>query len=288
MVHQKKESSPATGFFTVDMEDYYNVFGRSGMPEQSTWDSLEPRIDVGMMKLFDLFERKQIKATLFFLGYIARRHPYLVKEAIARGHEVASHGMYHRKVKLLNEREFVEDAKLTKDILEDMSGQPVIGWRCPGFFDAGYTPWFFERLIELGYQYDSSIILSRKGHKDYLQGDGNPGYICTPNGKLYEFPISVADFGIKKVNMFGGGYLRFFPTPLISLMKSRVVKEHPLLIYLHPREMDPDHPRFRLDLMGMFRSYVNLKTVPKKLEMLLKYLQFRTLASYYTEQLLDD
>lgn len=272
------------GFFTVDVEDFYHIIGVSGTPNISEWDSINPRVSKGFFRLLELLDSTETKATFFFLGYIAKRFPELVKEAHTRGHEIASHGMYHQEVRHQSSAEFLSDAKASKALLEDISGEKLLGWRSAGFSMNQHTPWFFDKLLEAGYSYDSSIVPNRLGHKRLFAADASPAFVTTGSGRIFEFPIGVADIGMLQVGMFGGGYLRFFPQAAICRMALQTLQKRPLLIYIHPREMDPGHPRISMNPFRYFKSYINMSSVPDKLGTLLSITEYRTLGEYYAEQ----
>lgn len=275
----EKTRHPA--FFTIDVEDYYHILGVSGTPPISEWDGIAPRVEIGLNRLFQLLSEHKVQATLFFLGYIARRFPGLVSKAADLGHEIASHGFFHQEVRNLSAEQFLNDARDSRLLLEDICGHPVRGWRSAGFSVSKSTPWFFDQLLEAGYSYDSSLVPNRGQHREYLEGDDKPGFMVTTSGRIYEFPISMADYGKFSLNMFGGGYLRFYPRPILKKEASRLLEQHPLLIYIHPRELDLEHPRIRMNLYRRFKSYVNLSTVPKKLQLLLELTDWQTLGQYY-------
>lgn len=281
MDKHSKDIERQPGFFTIDVEDYYHIIGVSGTPPVKSWDNIPSRVDKGLRALFELLDRHQTKATLFFLGYVARRHPELVREALSLGHELASHGMYHREVRLQEQDEFYLDATESKKLLEDIGGVEVIGWRSAGFSINRSTPWFFEKLIEAGYKYDSSIVPNRMSHNSLLNAEPAPFPIHTDNGKILEFPIGVADLPGSKISMFGGGYLRFFPKGLIKQMAEATLAKRPLLIYIHPRELDPRHPRIEMNALRKFKSYINMSSVPDKLDTLLNLTDYTTLGAYY-------
>ena len=210
-------------FMTIDVEEYYHILGVKGTLPIHEWDSLESRVELGMQKCFDLLERMNTRATLFFLGYIAAKHPRLVRRAVDLGHEIASHGMYHQEIDHLSKSAFYRDASDSRKLLEDISGREVRGWRSPGFSSNMSTPWFFDVLVETGYKYDSSIMPMKKSIQGVNHLMRDPRFIHVQSGKIFEYPISVVEFGFLRVCMFGGGYLRLFPQFLISLMKDRVL-----------------------------------------------------------------
>jgi len=266
---------------TIDVEDYYQIIGVKGTPPLEMWDKLPSRIELGLNRYFELLAAKDIKATLFFLGYVGSKQPDLVRRAVACGHEIASHGMYHRKISGMKPEEFSQDARDSRHILQDISGQEVLGWRSPGFFIGKDTPWFFERLLAAGYQYDSSVLPFGKDRISMIDGALAPGFISCTGGRIFEFPITQVKVLGTRISVFGGGYLRFCPYWLLKLLTARVLTQYPLTIYIHPREIDPHHPRIEMNALRRFKSYVNLASVPAKLNMLLDATEFIRMGDYF-------
>jgi polysaccharide deacetylase family protein (PEP-CTERM system associated) len=204
--------------FSIDVEDWFHILDLPSTPELQTWDSLPSHVEKNFTILLDLFDRAQIHGTCFFLGWVAERYPRLVREASARGHEIASHGYGHRLVYEMTEEEFLKDALKSKKIVEDITGKPVIGFRSAGFSTTESTPWYFDKLIEAGYRYDSSVFPAPRGHGGWRTNHLAPYRIGGSNGQIVEFPISVARFMGRSFCFFGGGYLRLFPYFLIKKM----------------------------------------------------------------------
>ncbi len=276
-------SSMQPGFFTIDVEDYYHFISASTKVKIADWDKMPSRVENGMEALFELLASHDTKATCFFLGYIAKRNPILVRKAIDLGHEVAAHGMYHQVVSGMSRAEFRQEIIDTRKCLEDLTGTDVKGWRAAGFHLNSDTRWYFETLAESGIQYDSSLLPNRRKHQIYGPVANQPYRIDTSNGAIWEFPITVAEFpyGIK-FSMFGGVYLRFFPKTLIEQMAKKHLAHSPLTIYIHPREMDSRHPRLQMNPILYAKSYLNLNTVKPKLDTLLQTTNFITMGRYIT------
>jgi polysaccharide deacetylase family protein (PEP-CTERM system associated) len=265
--------------FSIDVEDWFHILDIPGSPEMSAWDRLPSHVSRNFLKLLDLFEAKQVRVTCFFLGWVAERFPDLVREAHRRGHEVASHGYGHRLVSDMTVTEFSRDVKRTKQALEDITGTPVSGYRVPGFSVTGKTPWFFEALIEAGYRYDSSVFPGAHGHGGMVTAEVGPSRIAGKAGTLIEFPITTAAVIGRPICFFGGGYLRLYPYRLIRTMARRVLREgRPVVFYLHPREIDPGHPRLPMGPLRRFKSYVNLAGVEPKVRRILDEFEFATFA----------
>ncbi|HOM79082.1 MAG TPA: polysaccharide deacetylase family protein [Candidatus Cloacimonas acidaminovorans] len=267
--------------FTIDVEDYFNVTEERGEPPVSEWDSLPSIVESGFLKLLDLLDTYQVKATCFFLGYVAKKYPHLVKEAQKRGHEIASHGMFHRIVYKMSKDEFTADLLQSKNILEDICSEQVTAFRSPSFSLTEASPWFFETLAETGFIADSSVFPVKRDYGGYKTTQKKPYWITTEKGDICEFPISVAPFCGKDICFFGGGYLRLFPKRVILYMHKKLAKQGiPTLFYIHPREMEPQHPRLKMNKMAYFKSYVNLNTVQPKLEAILSSSKFITCRQY--------
>ncbi len=255
--------------FTIDVEDWFHILDVPSTPPISEWDSLPSRVEKNFLKLLDIFAAKDVRVTCFFLGWVAERFPHLVEEAARRGHEVASHGFAHRLAYRMTPEEFRQDAEKAKTILERIVGQPVLGYRSAGFSATEHTPWFFEELSRARYVYDSSVFPGPRGHGGMKNGRLAPYVVTNGDRTLFEFPITVSHVMGRPLCFFGGGYLRLFPYRLIRRMTRRVLKEgRPVVFYVHPREIDTEHPRLPMGLARRFKTYVNLHTTEQKLRQL--------------------
>lgn len=256
--------------FSVDVEDWFHILDLPSAPDISEWDALPSRVEQNFMRLLDLFERHETRVTCFFLGWIGKRFPHLVREAARRGHEIASHGYAHRLVYRMSPQDFYLDALNSRKILEDIAGAPLWGYRSAGFSVTRDTDWFFDRLIEAGYIYDSSVFPATRGHGGMEGGPRGPYWIQRTSGRLFEFPVSVVDVLGKPLCFFGGGYLRLAPYSVIRMMAKRVLNDsHPVIFYVHPREIDIHHPHLSMNGRRRFKSYVNLRSTLPKLTRLL-------------------
>jgi len=271
--------------FSVDVEDWFHILNLPSGHGLSEWDSLPSRVEASFRRLLDLFSRHDVRVTCFFLGWVAERFPHLVLEASELGHEIASHGYSHSLVYTMSSEEFLADIQRSKDILEGITGGRVLGYRAPGYSVTEKTPWFFEKVAEAGYRYDSSVFPTRRGH------GGVAGTFCAPHAipvgssdTLIEFPISVAEVLTARFCVFGGGYLRVFPWSLIKSMATRVTKQgRPVTFYVHPREIDPEHPRLSMNPLRTFKCYVNLKSTERKVESILKEFPLTTFQQFLAE-----
>ncbi len=252
--------------FSVDVEEWFHILDVPSTPPIGMWDRQESRVEASFRRMLDLFAEKRVRTTLFFLGWVAERLPQLVRDAAAQGHEIASHGYAHELVYKHDRRHFTEDVRKAKAIIEDAAGVPVRGYRAPGFSVTRETPWFFEALAATGHAYDSSIWPGDRNHGGWPGALPVPHVVPTAQGDLVEFPISMGRLLGRDLYFFGGGYLRFFPYPLIrDRARAVLAEDRPVVFYLHPREVDPDHPRLPMSAKRRFMSYVNLRTTEPKM-----------------------
>jgi polysaccharide deacetylase family protein (PEP-CTERM system associated) len=251
--------------FTVDVEEWFHILDVPSTPPLSEWAGLPSRVEASFRSMLDVFAEKQVRTTLFFLAWVAERHPHLVREAVAGGHEIASHGYAHELVYRQDRATFLGDITKAKAIIEQAGGQAVRGYRAPGFSVTAEAPWFFDAVAEAGYRYDSSVFPGERGHGGLPGAKAVPHILTTEHGDLVEFPISLSSMFGRPMYFFGGGYLRFFPYSLMRAKAKAVLAENrPVIFYLHPREVDPGHPRLPMSTKRRFMTYHNLgSTMPK-------------------------
>ncbi len=267
--------------FSVDVEDWFHILDLPSTPSLDQWDALPSRVEKNFLRLLDLFGEKQVRITCFFLGWVAARYPHLIRAAREFGHEIASHGYAHRLIYQMTPAQFFDDALRAKRTIEDTSGCQVIGYRASGFSVTHGTPWFFEKLAEAGYRYDSSVFPARRGHGGMTGAEYAPHFVQAGSGQLVEFPITLTKILNTPVCLFGGGYLRLAPWALIRRGAERVLRMgRPVVFYLHPREIDPHQPRLDMGLLRRFKSYVNLDTTEEKLRQILSTFEFTTFAEF--------
>jgi polysaccharide deacetylase family protein (PEP-CTERM system associated) len=256
---------------SVDVEDYFQVWAFSRVIQRKSWDGFPLRVEASTRRALDLFERHNAKATFFTLGWVAERAPSLIREIVARGHEIASHGYDHAKVFDQSEAEFREDAGRAKKLIEDVAGVEVTGYRAPGFSLNRKTPWAHETLADLGYRYSSSS--HPIAHDHY----GDPTAPQTPHRPLAgrdfsEAPVATTELLGKRVSCAGGGWFRAMPYGVSRMLieKARASLNGPIIFYFHPWELDPGQPRIRsAPLKSKVRHYLNLAGAEKKLSRLL-------------------
>lgn len=265
--------------FSIDVEDYFQVYAFDRLVDRATWDSYPCRVERNTNIILDLLARHGHTGTFFTLGWIAQRYPALVRAIADAGHEVASHGWWHRKVTAMSPAEFREDARAAKDILEHITGRPVLGFRAPSFSITPGVEWAFDVLLELGYRYDSSLFPIKRMNYGYPKTPPIPHLIHRPRGDLMEFPLATTRVGKLLVPAAGGGYLRHFPYAITR----RAFREHskagiPGMFYIHPWEIDEEQPRIAAPLLTRVRHYRNINKTLPRLERLMSEFRFTSVA----------
>lgn len=255
---------------TVDVEDYFQVSAFEPHVDRRSWDGLPRRVERNVERILGLFDRHGVKATFFFLGWIAERHPELVRQVLAQGHEVASHGWSHVRVTAQDPAAFRSDVERTRMLLEDIGGEPVIGYRAASYSIGRDNLWALDVLAETGHHYSSSIYPIR--HDLYGMPEA-PRFPFRPgDGALLEIPVTTVEVGGRKFPCGGGGYFRLLPYPLFRWGVSRVNGRdgRSAVFYFHPWEIDPGQPRQAgIGLRTRVRHYLNLGRMEARLERLL-------------------
>ncbi len=262
--------------FTVEVEEHFQVSAFESTISRDQWASFPSRVVANTRRLLALLDRRAVKATFFVLGWTAKRHPALVREIEAAGHEIASHGFWHRLVYDQTPDEFREDIRLGRDVLQDIVGHRVTTYRAPSFSITRRSMWAREILVEEDFEVDSSVFPVH--HDRYGVPDAPLDIHCidTPAGPLWEFPPSVARIGGLRLPV-GGGYFRLYPLRWTFALLRRIhrVDRRPFMFYMHPWEVDPDQPRISVaSWRSRFRHYVGLASTERKLERLLAEFRF--------------
>ncbi|MBM4197420.1 MAG: DUF3473 domain-containing protein [Gammaproteobacteria bacterium] len=258
---------------SVDVEDYFQVSAFRPYIDPRDWGNHPLRVERNVHRLLDLFGQAGVRATFFWLGWLAERLPALLQATAAAGHEIASHGYSHVRAYEQSPEEFRADVQRTKRLLEDISGQHVAGYRAASFSIDARNLWALDILLESGHLYSSSINPIRHDH--YGMPDA-PRFACRmPGHPLLEIPITTIEIGSRRFPCSGGGFFRLIPYWLSRTAIRRVSQGEgrPVVFYFHPWEIDPEQPRVAgIDLKTRFRHYVNLPRFEGKLR--------RTLADF--------
>jgi polysaccharide deacetylase family protein (PEP-CTERM system associated) len=263
---------------SVDVEEWFQIpSGLDNVLPFDKWDMAEQRVQYVLLTMLNIFEKNQIKATFFFLGWIAEKHPALVKETIRRGHEIATHGYAHKLIYNQSKVEFDEDIYKAKSILENITGKSVIGYRAPGFSITPDTEWAFDILAKHRIKYDSSIYPGKRFYGHYEKFKREPVIVKTPYTEIIEFPQSIVDFGVLKLSCFGGGYFRLFPKSIFFMMAGIIERsERPLIVYIHPRDIDTHQPKIPFPFLKKTRHYINISKTEQKLSDITSRFDFRS------------
>jgi polysaccharide deacetylase family protein (PEP-CTERM system associated) len=258
-----------TNALTIDVEDYFQVSAFAPYIRRDEWDRRECRVERNVQRILALLAERGTQATFFTLGWVAERYPALVRDIVAGGHELASHGYGHERASDLDRAAFRDDIARAKALLEDTGGVAVKGYRAPSFSIGRGNLWALEVLREAGHRYSSSIYPI--AHDHYGMPDAPRFAYRTPEG-LLEVPVTTLRLFERNLPSSGGGYFRLLPYGVTRWMLRRVnqIEREPAVFYFHPWEIDPGQPRIEgIDARTRFRHYVNLERNEDKLARLL-------------------
>ncbi len=259
--------------FSVDLEDYYHVYAFQDKIKFGDWKDYPSRIEVNTKKLLDMLG--DTKATFFVLGWVAEHFPELVKEVHRAGHEIGSHSYDHKVIYEQSKAEFRESVRKSKEILENLTGSEVRGFRAPTFSITEKTLWALEVLIEEGFLYDSSIFPIFHDRYGVPDAERFPFRVSYSGGELVEFPISTRQFRGRNIPIGGGGYTRLLPYAFTKNgIRTLNKRNEPAVFYVHPWEIDPDQPRISSTFLGNIRHYYNLGRNETKIARLLNDFRF--------------
>lgn len=259
-----------TNAMTVDVEDYFQVSAFEAHVERDAWERTPTRVEQNMERILALFDEHNVKATFFTLGWIAERHPGIVRDIVSNGHELASHGWHHTRVSTQSPDEFRQDVVRTKALLEDTGGVAVQGYRAASYSIGAENLWALDVLADEGYTYSSSIAPIR--HDLYGMPDAPRFSFRAANGRLTEIPVSTVNLFGRNINCGGGGWFRLFPYGFSrwALRRVNTVDEESTHFYFHPWEVDPEQPRVPdVGFKTRFRHYLNLSRMESRLHRLL-------------------
>ena len=256
---------------SVDVEDYFHVSVFDGIVPRHLWNGMESRVVPNTMRLLDMFDEFKVRSTFFVLGWVAERHPDLLRRIADKGHEIASHGYAHRLIYDQTQESFREDVRRAKRVLEDSAGQRVVGYRAPSYSITPRSLWAVDVLIEEGYEYDASIFPIRHDRYGISVSARHAYAIPRRAGVLVEVPGSTTRIASMNLPIAGGGYFRILPYWWTRWGIRRVnhLEGRAVVFYLHPWEIDPGQPRLKTGLLGRFRHYRNLEHTVAILENLL-------------------
>jgi len=281
----KEADARVVNAMTVDVEDYFQVSAFETTVARDEWDRYPHRVADNTERILDLFAQHGVKGTFFTLGWVAERFPQLVERIATEGHEVASHGWQHTRVNTQTPAQFSEDIERTRQVLMDLSGQPVLGYRAASYSIGRSESWAWDALADAGHTYSSSIVPIR--HDLYGIPDAPRFSFRTAQDRLLEIPITTVPLGGRNINCGGGGWFRLFPYSFSRWAINRVNQSdaEPAIFYFHPWEIDPDQPRpDGLSAKARFRHYLNLNRTYARLQHLLRDFSWGRMDEIFLEQ----
>ncbi len=260
-----------TNALTIDVEDYFQVSAFAPYIDRADWDKRECRVERNIARILGLLDQHDVKATFFTLGWIAERYPGIVRDIVANGHELASHGYGHERANGLTPQAFFADISRAKQILEALSGEEVKGYRAPSFsIDGGNRLWAFDALVRAGYRYSSSVY---PVHHDHYGMPDAPRFSHVSHATLLEIPPTTVRAFNRNWPASGGGYFRLMPYALSRRLIAHVNHHdgESAVFYFHPWEIDVDQPRIPgISAKTRFRHYVNIHRMEQRLTRLLR------------------
>lgn len=262
---------------TVDVEEHFQVSAFSNAIDRKEWHKQESRVENNTQKLLELFSQHKVTATFFVLGMVAEKYPQLVNAIKTAGHEVACHGYSHKLIYNQSPDEFKQETIRAKQILEDITGDKILGYRAASYSITNRSLWALDTLIEVGFTYDSSIFPVK--HDRYgLPNTPKFSYNLKRlenNKSITEIPLSTKAIGKYQLPIAGGGYFRLFPYAFSEWALASINKKNkPFIFYLHPWEIDPEQPRINASMLSEFRHYNNLNKCKSRLIKLLNKFSF--------------
>jgi polysaccharide deacetylase family protein (PEP-CTERM system associated) len=276
-----KPRSMSQHLFTVDVEEHFQVLALEPYVPRECWSSEPSRVARSVDVILGLLAERNATGTFFTLGAVAERTPEVVRRIAEAGHEVASHGWSHRRVPLLKPAEFRTEVARSRDVLAELTGQPVLGYRAPNFSIVEGHEWAFEILAEEGYQYDASVFPGRAG------AFARPGVqrLGCAAGALLEFAMTPATIGGMRIPAGGGAWFRLLPYALTArALRQAEAAGSPGVFYIHPWEVDPGQPRVRVNTRTRIRHYGGLARTEARLRRLLQEFSFTSIASWAAQR----
>jgi len=268
---------------TVDLEEWFVVETLSGRFSRVEWEKLETTVIKNTHRLLQLFQNKDVTATWFVLGWVAKKYPALIKEIFHEGHEIACHSFNHIRVNSMDPESFRKDTELALEAITNATGKQPVGYRAPSWSIDDSTPWAFDILCELGFEYDSSIYPIKHDIYGIPKGPRHTFKMNLESGRtIYEIPASTYRILGHNFPVAGGGFLRNSPYWYTKLIINSLNNDnHPAIVYLHPWEIDRDPPRLEgLTMVQKFRTYGSTSVFYYKLERLLSDFDFINMSEY--------
>lgn len=283
--HKQTQPSQLLNAFTIDLEDYFHTEVSSKAISYEDWDQMPSRIESSVHRLLDLLDENNTRATVFVLGWVAKNYPGLIREVAQRGHEIGCHSFRHRRVNTLWPGTFLEDTRVAKEIIEDVTGTVVEGYRAPSFSITPGTEWAFKILEQLGFSYDSSV--HPVWHASYANSRAPRFPYYLEGTSLLEIPIATWRVCGMNLPVGGGAYLRLLPYRYIRYGLSTVNHKEwqPATLYVHPWEIDYLQPAIHAGWASHVRQLWGTRSMEAKLRLLLGSSRFAPISKVYAQTL---
>lgn len=275
----------AVNAMSIDVEDYFQVAAFAPYIERNRWDAMPCRVERNIARILELLDRHETRATFFTLGWIAQRYPAMIREIVAQGHELASHGYSHHRASEQTREAFHDDLARAKALLEDIGGVVVRGYRAPSFSIGASNLWAHEVIAKTGHAYSSSVYPI--AHDHYGMPEAPRFAWRTPSGVLEIPPSSLRMLG-RNLPASGGGFFRLLPYQVSrwSLRRINARDGEACVFYFHPWEIDPEQPRIaQAGAKSRFRHYVNLERTAGRLDRLLQDFRWGRVDEVFAEHL---
>jgi len=290
-VPKSADAGPEPPFaMSVDVEDYFQVQAFAHLVDRSEWDQHPARVERNVENLLAILAEARARGTFFVLGWVANRYPSLVRRIASSGHEIGSHGMSHRMMTELTPEQAREELRTSRRLLEDISGTAVEGFRAPSYSINHGTRWVLDELAEAGYAYDSSIFPIRRRRYGYPEGPKVPVRLATERSEIVEFPMTTIGVGPVRLPVLAGSYLRLLPGWISrAVVSDHLRRRQPLMVNVHPWEIDPGQPTLGPSRRRMWTHYAGLARTADTLRSVLSMARFASVAQRLREmQLLDN
>jgi len=258
---------------TFDIEDWFHILDFEETEDLGPWNRYNSRLIIGVEFILEKLEESELSATFFILGWVAKKHPEVIKLIIDSGYEIGSHSYSHLLLYKYKQEKVKEDLEYSIKLLQDLSGKEIKYFRAPGFSILNNTNWVFDILLDLGIETDCSIFPTSRAHGGYEGFPHSSPCLLDINGSIIkELPINTFRLFNKQLIFSGGGYYRLLP---YFIQKPLYKKSDYLMTYFHPRDFDAEQPVLEnLSSVRKFKSYVGLKNSKKKFKKLLTDFDF--------------
>jgi peptidoglycan-N-acetylglucosamine deacetylase len=273
-------ASPVVNALSFDIEDWFHMVGIDAVDKPELWPTFPSLVERYTDEILQTLADANVRATFFTLGWIADRHPALVRRIADAGHELGTHSYWHRQCFTLTPEELREDLRRSIDAIENAGGQKLLGFRAPTFSIIPGSEWVFDVLLDLGLKYDASLFPGVHGGGGYPCPMKRHDFTGAPSGRtMPELPMSMMTLLGRRIAFSGGGYLRLLPPWLIRRGFDQLNAQGiPVVAYLHPRDFAADCPRVPMPPHRKFKCYVGLGSTAAKFKMLLERYRFTTCA----------